>query len=224
MELLDTKYLLTTSEIGSPLYRSLLLDLPDSLRGETVRIDGRPTFSSRCNRTCIASLVSLAFMLSFWLLAVERASAQLTLRDRPIPEADAIKKWMSRSAVADGTIHGCAMVSIDRGYAVGDRGLILATEDGGATWRKVSSIPGTVLYAIGFEPEETVPELSIGNIRQASFADGLAIGGSIDPYSGHSEGIVLRTNDEGKSWVKVSLVGIPRLTGLQRIGTKHWLA
>lgn len=224
MDLLDTKYLSTTSKFGLPQYRSLLLYRQDSLRGDTVRIDGRPTFSLSGQPACIACVVTLAFLLSFWLLAVEIASAQSTSRDKAIPEANAIKKRMSSSAVADGTIHGCVMVSIDRGYAVGDRGLVLATEDGGATWRKVSSIPGSVLYAIGFEPEEPVPGISIGNIHHASFADGLAIGGSIDPYSGHSEGIVLRTSDEGKSWVKTPLVGMPRLTGLQRIGPKHWLA
>ncbi|MFN9986602.1 MAG: YCF48-related protein [Pirellula sp.] len=163
-------------------------------------------------------------MLSYWALDVDVASAQTVLRDRSISEAIANKSRDSSSSIADSTIHGCAMVSIDRGYAVGDRGLILTTEDGGKTWRIASSMPGIVLHAVGFEPEEHSPGISIGGRRQESFAEGLVVGGSIDPYSGHSEGVVLRTSDEGKTWNKVALVGIPRLTGLQRLGAKHWLA
>jgi photosystem II stability/assembly factor-like uncharacterized protein len=157
-------------------------------------------------------------------LDVDFASAQMTLRDKSIPEASSIKTRMPNSSIADGVFHGCAMVSIDRGYAVGDRGLILATEDGGTTWRIASSTPETVLHAIGFEPEGRVQGISIGGVLPDSLTDGLAVGGSIDPYSGHSEGVVLRTSDEGKTWNKVLLVGMPRLTGLQRLGTKHWLA
>jgi len=205
MDLLDTKYINTTSKFGS---RSI----------------GSQTANESIHPNCVALLSSLVCLLSWWNLDVNFASAQVVGREKAFVEASSPKKRTPNDAIVDGTLHGCAMVSIDRGYAVGDRGLILATEDGGTTWRVASSNPEAVLYAIGFEPEEQVRGISTGGILEESFVDGLAVGGSIDAYSGHSEGIVLRTSDEGKTWNKTSLVGIPRLIGLQRLGTRHWLA
>jgi photosystem II stability/assembly factor-like uncharacterized protein len=117
--------------------------------------------------------------------------------------------------IADGSFHACAMLDIDRAIAVGDRGLILRSEDGGKSWSTLGNRSSHSYFAIGFDSADTLA----GATRS-----GLIVGGRIDSVTGRSEGVVETTNDDGKTWTRVSLVGLPRLLGLQRMGHRHWIA
>jgi photosystem II stability/assembly factor-like uncharacterized protein len=117
-------------------------------------------------------------------------------------------------SVCDGALHACAILSIDRAIAIGDRGLILTTEDGGKQWKVQSDRTDAAYLAIGLDPFSTSQQP----------ATGLIVGGKIEPLSGRSVGVVSVTNDDGQTWRVVPTPGLPRLTGLQRLGYRHWLA
>lgn len=117
--------------------------------------------------------------------------------------------------VLDGTLRDCVMLSIDRAFAVGDAGAILLTEDGGKQWKSLSN--GRMdfnYYAIGMDDAG-----SLGSPRT-----GLIVGGTLQPSSGRSVGVILLTQDDGKTWTPTVVPGLPRLIGLQRIKHRHWVA
>ena len=70
------------------------------------------------------------------------------------------------------------------GWAVGDRGVIWHTDDGGATWRQQPSPVSCHLNAVFF----------IDGRR------GWAVGGESRPRKAGSRGVVLRTDDGGATW------------------------
>lgn len=107
------------------------------------------------------------------------------------------------------------MLDIDRAIAVGDRGLILRSEDGGKSWNIVGNRSSHSYFAIGFDSADT-----LGGAARS----GLIVGGRIDSVTGRSEGIVETTLDDGKTWARISIVGLPRLLGLQQMGHRHWIA
>ena len=112
------------------------------------------------------------------------------------------------ASLVDAKLHDCRMLSIDRAFAVGDAGAILMTDDGGKQWKNLSAGRSEFnYYAIGMEDR-----------------NGLIVGGTIEPATGRSIGIVLITQDEGKTWNPSGIPGLPRLIGLQRIKHRHWIA
>jgi photosystem II stability/assembly factor-like uncharacterized protein len=104
---------------------------------------------------------------------------------------------MERAAVADGELHDIQFVTLDRMIAVGDRGLILGSDNAGKTWSVRNSRSEFTLYSVCFV-SETV---------------GCAVGGAVDPFTHRSRGVALVTSDGGKSWVR-SQSNLPRLTGV----------
>lgn len=118
-------------------------------------------------------------------------------------------------SLLDATLHDCAMLSIDRAFAVGDAGSILLTEDGGKEWKSLSTARSEFnYYAIGMDNPAT----------SNSPRSGLIVGGTVMPATGRSIGVVLLTQDDGKSWTPSAFPGLPRLIGLQRIKHRHWIA
>lgn len=78
-----------------------------------------------------------------------------------------------------------------RGWYGTGRGDLFATSDGGTTWRKVASRPGTFIRALGFVDEKTG---FIGNVG--------------DYYPGVTDDVPLyRTDDGGTTWNPVDLGG-----------------
>lgn len=110
-------------------------------------------------------------------------------------------------SIADGELHDCQIVSIDNAWAVGDRGLILATSDAGKHWEVQHRRSEAPLYAACFSDE----------------MNGCVLGGTIEPYSHRSAAVVLITADAGKSWQSIPN-DLPRLIGAQMIGNGHLLA
>lgn len=118
----------------------------------------------------------------FWLLVV---AGGLSLRadvPPPIPAEDA-------------ELTGVAFVNLRLGWAVGDRGVILHTDDGGASWTRQPSGVACRLRSVCFVDER----------------NGWAVGGESIPQTDRSRGVVLRTTDGGTSWQPVPTSLIPGL-------------
>ena len=96
---------------------------------------------------------------------------------------------------SDAELTSVCFVNADLGWAVGDRGAIWHTLDGGRTWQ-IQRSPATCRL-------ETVQFLDAEN--------GWAVGGWTHPYTHHSTGIVLRTRDGGKIWQVIPDLTLPAL-------------
>lgn len=93
----------------------------------------------------------------------------------------------------------------DRGWAVGDRGVILSTTDGGRHWQPADSPVNCRLESVRFVDENL----------------GWAVGGWTHPYSHRSSGVVLRTEDGGRRWTKMPAATLPALRTVRFFGAKH---
>jgi photosystem II stability/assembly factor-like uncharacterized protein len=113
----------------------------------------------------------------------------------------------SVSKIADGELKACQIVTVNQAWAVGDRGLILATSDAGKTWSVQSPRFDATLHSVCFEDEKT----------------GWALGGAIEPGSHRSTGVVLKTIDGGRNWQSLPC-NISRITGAQLIEKDHLLS
>ncbi len=106
------------------------------------------------------------------------------------------------AGVDDATLRAIETDHADRLWAVGDRGLILATADAGRTWNRQDSGTTANLYGVVFI------ELQVG----------IVVGGNVGSRSGMSHGVVLRTRNGGETWEPVPEMGLPRLTGVRNVG------
>src|SRR5580765_87176 len=100
--------------------------------------------------------------------------------------------------LADAELTAVTFVDADRGWAVGDRGVIWHTKDGGRNWKLQNSGVTCRLEAVQFLDGDV----------------GIAVGGWTQPYTHQTHGVVLRTRDGGKSWQ--STPGLP-LPGLKNV-------
>ena len=109
----------------------------------------------------------------------------------------------------DAWLHDVCFVDATRGWAVGDRGTIWHTGDGGRNWQLQESGVACTLWSVSF----------------LDAATGWAAGGFSHPYLHTSSGVVLATRDGGRHWYR-DRGGL--LPGLKRIGffdAKHgWAA
>jgi photosystem II stability/assembly factor-like uncharacterized protein len=108
----------------------------------------------------------------------------------------------------DGVLHSVYIQSLDRGWAVGDRGTILATTDGGRQWFAQVSGTSHPLMAVNFHDDRS----------------GWAVGGTIEPPLKISRGVLFRTSNGGKTWQSVPIPTLPRLIGIQSLGPGHLIA
>lgn len=86
-------------------------------------------------------------------------------------------------------------VDPDLGWAVGDRGVIWHTEDGGRNWQLQSSPVPCRLESVCFVDDR----------------NGWIVGGWSHPYTHKSTGVVLRTTDGGQHWERIPRVSLPAL-------------
>lgn len=93
----------------------------------------------------------------------------------------------------DATLRAVHFVDHDYGWAVGNRGTILRTEDGGRNWVPVSS-PRDAIWSDVFFINEKV---------------GWICGGYYRGYLDRSVGVLIRTIDGGKSWQNLATNGMP---------------
>lgn len=84
----------------------------------------------------------------------------------------------------DAELTAVTFVNADEGWAVGDRGVIWHTRDGGKSWKLQASGVTCRLEAVQFLDAE----------------NGWVVGGWVEPYTHYSRGVVLRTRDGGRTW------------------------
>jgi photosystem II stability/assembly factor-like uncharacterized protein/tetratricopeptide (TPR) repeat protein len=98
----------------------------------------------------------------------------------------------------DARLNDLFFINVNVGWAVGDRGTIWHTEDGGTTWILQKTPVSCTLRSVYF--------------LDASF--GFAVGGYYFPFSSQGCGVVLSTHDGGKNW---SICQTPNLPVLHRV-------
>ncbi|TWT48839.1 YCF48-related protein [Botrimarina hoheduenensis] len=108
----------------------------------------------------------------------------------------------------DATLNAIEMIDALQGWAVGDRGVILATDNGGRTWSRQGA------------PIE-------GALQSVSFIDarrGWAVGGLVQPHTRVSIGVVLRTKDGGRTWSLLPQPTLPALSEVRFFDHQHGIA
>ena len=108
----------------------------------------------------------------------------------------------------DATLHDVTFVGSRIGFAVGDRGVVWKTEDGGISWR-------------------LLPTPVDCSLRSACFLTdriGWVVGGAITPYVHTDWGVVLYTEDGGEHWELLAEKTIPWLHDVQFFGLDHGVA
>lgn len=105
----------------------------------------------------------------------------------------------------DATLHDVYFVDAQTGWAVGDRGTLWQTRDGGAHW-SLHALPTNA------------------SLRSIAFADaqrGWIAGGWPNPYSGVTSGTLWRTLDGGKTWRQIETNHLPDLRQIGFFDLKH---
>lgn len=149
-----------------------------------------------------------AFALSIaWLFSVATCSSSVAAKE-PVPQTpNAIFDPFVAAQRQDAELHSLFPLSSDRIWAVGERGLILASEDGGLHWKQQES--GTTC-----------------TLRDIYFFDSLrgwAVGYGVQPFSRRLFGVVLTTVDGGKKWNYNPQHLLPPLHGIRRTETGNLL-
>ncbi|MCU0877804.1 MAG: YCF48-related protein, partial [Pirellulaceae bacterium] len=123
----------------------------------------------------------VGWLLVGWLFAAGIAFAQ---PDPSPPEM-----------LEDAELTAITFLDADRGWAVGDRGVIWHTRDGGRNWQRQNSSTTCRLEAIQFLDANV----------------GYAVGGWTQPYTHETHGVVLRTRDGGQTWQNIPGLVLPGL-------------
>ncbi len=125
-----------------------------------------------------SSLALLALVSS--ILVVPTAEAQ---SGASVPGAAALPLW-EQAAQEDALLRDVFFADTTHGWAVGDRGVIWHTADGGRTWQRQRSGITEPLHSLSF----------------VSDVQGWAAGGATDPHTLNSRAVLLATRDGGRTW------------------------
>ena len=106
---------------------------------------------------------------------------------------------------ADARLNDVAFVDRNRGWAVGDRGAIWHTDDGGRNWSLQRADVRCPLHSVCFLNPDT----------------GWVAGGWSLPYSGNSSGVVLFTHDGGQHWAHDAKLMLPALKQVRFFNERH---
>ncbi len=109
------------------------------------------------------------------------------------------------SAVNDARLNDICFVDARHGWAVGDRGVIWNTDDGGRQWRLQPSGVTCPLRAVWFHDAQL----------------GWAAGGFAHPYTHTSTGVLLTTRDGGQTWAGNPKLAMPALRRLGFFDPQH---
>lgn len=185
-------------------------------------------------RSNIAIGTGLCAALMLPLLAVASDTGHCYLRDATSPAAstayllceqglvygttDAGATWAAHDTGASVTLHGISFFDATHGFVVGDRGALLATEDGAKTWQVrttgikqhllsvftlgnqawTSGFEGTMLHSTDsgrtWSKQDTGTTMALESVFFLDADHGWAVGWS---------GTILRTTNSGKTWQSI---------------------
>lgn len=115
----------------------------------------------------------------------------------------------SEEFLRDAELCDVCFIDPDRGWAVGDRGAIWHTEDGGRHWQLQASTVTCRLESVWFLDDRV----------------GWVVGGWTHPYTHKTSGLVLHTRDGGKRWESVPRLSLPALRRVRFFDPRHgWAA
>ncbi len=184
-------------------------------------MDRRILDSGHCLAAPVRSSIGRKLLALAAALSVAGVSSDVFARPQ--------SKETSRSALRD-----VEFVDARTGWAVGDRGTILRTIDGGQTWLecgtamplsptqsrpdpgmqrvldKVRAVAGTTEQAV----QQTILKNANCRLNSVSFVDaahGWAVGGNVLPGIDASRGTILITDNGGVSWNPIPNNGLPHL-------------
>ena len=120
--------------------------------------------------------------------------------DSPVSVAETMKN--------DASLAEVAFADRANGWAVGDRGVIWHTADGGRSWQQQVSGVTDPLHAVFFLDANR----------------GWIVGGSALPHSRGSQGVVLWTDDGGAKWNQFPRQTLPTLTHVKFFDAEHGIA
>ncbi|MEX0825076.1 MAG: YCF48-related protein, partial [Pirellulaceae bacterium] len=103
-------------------------------------------------------------------------------------DPNALEGSLPASLRDDATLHAVAFADVDRGWAVGDRGVIWHTDNGGDSWHPQPSGTPYPLFDVSF----------------ADARRGFAVGGWYEPQTQLSHAVVLVTTNAGRTWEKLA--------------------
>jgi len=103
----------------------------------------------------------------------------------------------------DAALHAVQFVGSRHGWAVGDRGVVWRTEDGGRSWTPTKTPTDASLYGVCFLTNQF----------------GWAVGSATQSYTGLGFGVILKTNDGGRTWVDVRAKSSPPKTFSKKTST-----
>ena len=146
----------------------------------------------------LAVLGALAFTGT---AAADRPPQELTP-----PDARAIVEPANSEPMrADARLNDVLFVDRQHGWAVGDRGTIWHTDDGGRNWGLQRADVACRLHSVSFLNPDT----------------GWAAGGASLPYSDNSSGVVLFTHDGGQHWAHDPKLLLPALKQVRFSSERH---
>lgn len=114
----------------------------------------------------------------------------------------------SNPMLADAQLTDVFFASPTHGWAVGDRGLILHTVDGGRHWAPQNSTVQCRLASVFFLDEQ----------------NGWAAGGAMNPFTPATSGVVLRTRDGGHTWAHDHRLALPAIARIKFFNATHGCA
>ncbi len=100
-----------------------------------------------------------------------------------------------RELQADARLHDICFTDTQNGFAVGDRGTVWKTVDGGRNWTLTETPVDCPLYGVSF----TDP------------MRGVVVGGFRKPFLNKCEGVILKTDDGGENWTRIPTPFLPTL-------------
>ena len=145
--------------------------------------------SLNCNR----SVLTTALMLCQLIVLVASATSG---DDFATPPAYVNASEMRK----DASLHAVDFYDASFGVAVGALGTIVSTDDGGLTWKIIESNTHAQLDDVTWIDSDRV----------------VVIGGSYDPYTNLSRGVVLFSKDGGRRWWRAADQELPRLHDLYK--------
>jgi len=100
--------------------------------------------------------------------------------------------------IDEATLRAVTFIDADRGWAVGDWGVILKTEDGGLDW----------------QPVHSATDVNLDAVVMFDHQRGVVVGGSYQPLTQIGIGTALWTEDAGETWKPAETGGLPPLRHL----------